>query len=193
MRAEQAPSVRRFNDRLTQQNIRQTLNDYLASVEHLGTSISALKGIPLFEALKRDHLESGPYPGVTLFEAANRVMTDLVMLYGVRWLLASAAFPFTEYSVEYGNEDKKGFDIQATAGGKVLIGEVFNVARSFFPVKKNATLKKLRRPQSKADFKLVMFNSDAVLPEYSPQLRANERFVVVRVGTGEASLVGPTA
>ena len=26
-------------------------------------------------------------PDVALFEAANRIMTDLVILYGVRWLL----------------------------------------------------------------------------------------------------------
>src|SRR6266849_9706990 len=114
------------SDTLSKTNIDETLAEYVASVEHLGASIGSLRGFRLFEALKRDVLGTGPYPAVSLFEAANRIMTDLVILYGVRWLLKQAVFSFDTYLVEYGNDDKKGFDIQATADGSKLIGEAFN-------------------------------------------------------------------
>jgi hypothetical protein len=177
------------SDTLSHHNIDQTLAEYVGSVEQLGESVAALRGIRLLEALKRDIVGIGPYPAVTLFEAANRIMTDLVILYGVRWLLKHAVFPFDTYTVEYGNDDKKGFDMRASANGATLIGEIFNVAPSFFQGKKSAMLKKLRDPAAKADFKIVMFNSDAVLPQYDPAPQSNEFFVIVKVGTEEARVV----
>jgi hypothetical protein len=45
-------------------------------------------------------------PNVTVFDAASRIITDLVMLHGVRWLRQHRTFPFHTYTVEfdYGNE-----------------------------------------------------------------------------------------
>jgi hypothetical protein len=177
------------SDTLSGANIDQTLSEYVASVEGLGESVAALRGIRLLEALKRNTVGAGPYPAVTLFEAANRIMTDLVILCGVRWLLRHTVFPFDIYTVEYGNEDKQGFDIRASVNGTTLIGEAFNVAPSFFQGKKSAMLKKLRDPAAKADFKIIMFNSDAVSPKYDPDPLENEFFVIVRVGTDEARVV----
>jgi|SRR6516225_4873371 hypothetical protein len=108
--------MRRYSNTLCKTNIDQTLAEYLAEAEHLGASIASLRGFRLFEALKRDLVGTGPYPKVTLFEAANRIMTDLVILYGVRWLLKHEVFPFDAYDVEYGNDDEQGFDIRASSG-----------------------------------------------------------------------------
>ena len=177
------------SDALSHHNIDQTLAEYVASIEQLGESVAGFRGIRLLEALKRDIVGIGPYPKVTLFEAANRIMTDLVILCGVRWLLKHAVFPFDTYTVEYGNDDKKGFDLTARANGLMLIGEAFNVAPSFFQMKKSAMLKKLRNSSVTADFKVVMFNSDAVLPTYVPDPQINEFFVIVSVGTEEARVV----
>jgi hypothetical protein len=116
-------------------------------------------------------------------------MTDLVILYGVKWLLNHGAFPFDSYTVEYGHGNKQGFDITACANGRTLIGEAFNVAPSFFQIKKNSMLKKLRGPSAKADFKIVMFNQDAVAAAYVPKPRNNEFFVLVEVGTGDARTI----
>ena len=87
-------------------------------------------------SLKREKLDHGPYRDVTLFEAANRIMSDLVILKGIRWLLDEKVFPFDAYTVEFGNENRNGFDIRAEQGGKTLVGEAFNVAPSFYPVKR---------------------------------------------------------
>jgi hypothetical protein len=130
---------------LTKDNIGDLLQKYANSVEEVGASIHGHTGRKLLESLKRGKVNAGPYPDVTLFEAANRIMTDLVIYTGVKWLLENETFPFTEYTVELGNEDKNGFDIKAASDSKVLIGEAFNVAPSFFQGKKAVMLKKLRK------------------------------------------------
>ena len=56
---------------------------------------------------------------------------------------------------------KGGYDITATAGSFSLVGEAFNVAPSFFQAKKSSMVKKLRAQQN-ADYRLVIFNADAV-------------------------------
>src|SRR6266496_4184195 len=70
-------------DTLSRTNVDALITEYAASTGSLGESIAKLKGLRLLEALKRDVVGTGPYPGVTLFEAANRIMSDLVILRGV--------------------------------------------------------------------------------------------------------------
>jgi len=177
---------------LTRQNIEETISGYLELIEELGEEASAKRGLELLYAIKRDALPAGPYPGVTLFEAANRILTDLVVLYGVRWLLHEGPFRFEAFTVEYGHQNNNDFDIQATDGTALLIGEAFNVAPSFFGVKKSAMLKKLRGSQ--AQTKLLVFNSDAVLPNYQAKPRLGEHFLIVDVGTTQARLMsGPNS
>jgi hypothetical protein len=175
--------------RITLGNVEDSLRGYVQDIQNLGGSIAHLRGLPLLEALKRKKIESGPYPHVSLFEAANRIMTDLVILHGVRWLLANKVFPFDAYEVEYGTDNKNGFDLYASRDGKVLKGEAFNVATSFFQTKKSAMLGKLRAPDVHADYKIVMFNHDAVEPKYLPKMRRGEFFVFVDVGLATAKMI----
>jgi hypothetical protein len=174
---------------LTGQNVDAQITAYLSTIADLGASLGELRGIALLEALKRSAVKSGPYPHVTLFEAANRIMTDLVLLYGVRWLLHSKVFPFNSYTVEYGHEDNNGFDITAETDGLRLVGEAFNVAPSFFQGKKSAMLKKLRNKGIGAAHSLLLFNHDAMPPGYSPSLRAKEHHIFVHVGEGRADMI----
>jgi hypothetical protein len=116
-------------------------------------------------------------------------MTCLVILHGVKWLLDHSVFPFDSYLVEYGHDDENGFDIRASQNGKTLVGEAFNVARSFFPNKKSAMLQKLRGPSVEADYKIIMFNHDAVGSGYVPKSNSGEFFIFVGVGSGESKMV----
>jgi len=150
-------------------NIDTLITNYLAIIENFGASVSQLRGLRMLKALKRETVNNGPYPKVTLFEAANRIMTDLVILHGVAGLLKNPLFPYTEYMVEFGNEDNNDFDIQASSGTEALVGEAFNVSPSFFQAKKRLALKKLRHKGVHATHRIVMFNDDAVLPSYSPK------------------------
>ena len=175
--------------KLTKSNVGGLLQSYADSVEKIGTSIQGQAGRTLLESLKRGKVGSGPYPDVTLFEAANRIMTDLVIYTGVKWLLENETFPFTEYTVELGNEDNNGFDIKAEANNKSLIGEAFNVAPSFFQGKKSAMLKKLKK-DGKADYKIILVNHDAVPETYAPvKNEVGVYYVIVNVGTSSAKVV----
>lgn len=182
-------SMRNSERKLTKSNVRGLLQSYADSVEKIGGSIHGQTGRALLESLKRRKVGSGPYPEVTLFEAANRIMTDLVIYVGVQWLLESETFPFDEYTVELGNEDNNGFDIRAAAHNKYLIGEAFNVAPSFFQGKKSAMLRKLKK-KGEADYKIILVNHDAVPESYAPTINeAGVYYVIVNVALSNARIV----
>lgn len=170
-------------------SVDQLLSQYITLAETVGGSIAGLNGLRLFSALKREMAGVEPYPTVTLFEAANRIMTDLVILYGVRWLLKEKVFPFQTYKVEHGHGNKEAHDILASADGKSLIGEAFNVAPSFFPIKKASAPKKLRASKVRADYRVIMVNADAEQASYTPRHDVDEYLVFVKVGTDEGSVV----
>jgi hypothetical protein len=174
---------------LTPKNVDRILQEFVGSIRGIEGSIKGKTGLGLLEALKREKLKRGPYPGVTLFEAANRIMTDLVILHGVAWLLKEKVLPLDSYTVEFGNEDKNGFDIKANAKGKTLIGEAFNVAPSFFQIKKSSMLKKLRHNGKNADYRIIMVNDDAVANGYAPRSEAGLYYVVVNVASGKTRIV----
>lgn len=181
--------MRQLERKLDLTNVLNLIHQYAVSIEDIGISIGGMKGLRLLEALKREKVQVGPYPNVTLFEAANRIMTDLVILHGVKWLLETKVFPFDAYTVEFGNEDTNGFDIQASKNGRLLVGEAFNVAPSFFSIKKASMLKKIRNKQPDADYRIIMVNHDAVTKQYSPHFEQGEYYVFVNVSTGSAEVV----
>lgn len=174
---------------LNKNNIEVAIVEYESSIVEIGDTLSGLRGLSLLQYLKRSQLGVGPYPHVTLFEAANRIMTDLVILKGVKWLLDSHSFPFEEYIVEYGNEDCNDHDITASNDGKYLVGEAFNVAPSFFQGKKNAMRKKLRANKSCVDYMVILANSDAVNDGYTPKILEKEYYVFVNVESGAGKLL----
>jgi hypothetical protein len=168
-------------------NVDQAVRKYEESIRDIGGSILALRGIELIRELKRGKTGIGPYGDVSLFESANRIMTDLVILHGVNWLLNESGLDFDEYRVEYGHENNNRFDIQATKDDRSLIGEAFNVAPSFFQGKKAAMIKKLGFDET-ASVKLILFNHDAVAAGYSANPPAGMKFVFVNIGTGECRM-----
>ena len=174
--------------RLTLGNIGAALTDYSEAIGTIGDRIKGKLGLQLLQEIKRAPVGTGPYSDVTLFEAANRVMTDLVILNGVKWLLEESVFPFSEYRVEYGNEDSNAHDLMAENEDDRLVGEAFNVAPSFFQGKKAAMLRKLRTPDNETKLKLILANADAVSESYMPRLLRNEHMVLVDVFTGEGTM-----
>ncbi len=177
---------------LSNKNIDTAITEYEKSIENISGTIDGKSGINLFHSIKREKLNDGPYPDVTLFEAANRIMTDLVILHGIKWLLKESAFSFDSYIVEYGNEDNNAHDIFAEKNGCHLTGEAFNVAKSFFQGKKTSMLKKLRKPENKSTYKIILANSDAVNINYTPKikdLKIGEHIVFVNIITGQGRIL----
>jgi hypothetical protein len=175
---------------LTSANIRPTIEEYLDGIEAIGGSLAGRTGIALLRALKREAAGVKPYPGVSIFEAANRIMSDLVILHGINWLMSTRAMPFTAYEVELGNENRNGFDIRASRGAESLVGEAFNVAPSFFYTKKSSATRKLRELGSTATYRMLMFNSDARPAGYLPRVDPGLLLVLVDIDTGTARLLG---
>lgn len=169
-------------------NIQPIKSDFDKSLACLGSTVQGKTGLELLTSLKREKVETGPYPNVTLFEAANRIMSDLVILNGVAGLLREKTFPFTEYTVEFGNENKNGFDIRASSSTVSLIGEAFNVAPSFFHGKKSTALRKLREGGADTSYKIIMFNSDAPPADYSAKHEPGTYHVSVDIGTGNITV-----
>ena len=172
---------------LTLNNIEHLTSLRMASIEEMGRSIVGKSGLDLLASLKRDRLDHGPYVGVSLFEGANRAMSDLVILRGVHWLLREQIFPFAAYTVEFGNEDRNGFDVRAHRSNTSLVGEAFNVASSFFQSKKCSALKKLRSKEAAlADYRVMIFNHDAVRDRYRTKIGEDVYMISVDIVTGEA-------
>jgi len=149
--------------KLDKVNIDSTIKEYLGKLDSIKLPAPPNDVLLLMYSVKRKPLDSGPYLGVSFFEASNRILSDLVILFGVRQLLrktliGKVQLPFGEYEVALGVEG--GNDLRATVGGRTLIGEAFNVAPSFFQTKKNSAIKKLKKRS--ADYRLLLFNSDAV-------------------------------
>jgi len=110
--------------KLNLKNIDTIEQEYLSSIEGIGSNIRKLEGIDLLTNIKRAKVGTGPYPDVSLFEAANRIMSDLVILRAINYLLYANILPFDEYIVEYGNEDNNQHDITSCKNDKRFAGEV---------------------------------------------------------------------
>ena len=168
---------------LTKANIDQAIENYKKLLDDIPISIKANNVLELLKVLKRSSLNSGPYPNVSIFESANRIMTDLVILFGVKKLLNGAIkdIEFEKYKVEFGNENLNDHDIVAYDSNKRLIGEAFNVAESFFQTKKAKSLKKLRESQKDNEIIILLYNSDAVKNVYNPKNKSNEYYISVDI------------
>jgi len=164
-------------------NIDININKYMNSIKNMDLNIKSNNIIDLFNKLKRNKINKGPYCGISLFEAANRIMTDLVILHGVKDLLYGKYenIKFPEYIVEYGNINNNKHDIISNFNGKKLIGEAFNVSSSLFKTKKYSSLKKLRRNIDSDTIIILMYNKDAIKDNYKHIQNINEYHIVVNI------------
>jgi len=169
--------------KLNHNNIEESILEYKRRLNEIPLNIKASSLLELMNILKRNKIGKGPYPNVTIFEAANRIMTDLVVLGGVRLLLNRIIHDinFDEYTVEYGNEDNNAHDITAFCNGITLKCEVFNVAELFFQTKKAKSLSKLRKNKNDKDLLLIMYNKDAVSTNYQPKQVSSEYYLAVDI------------
>ena len=75
---------------LTNKNIDKALYDYKTMLSEIPLALSVNNVLDLMVMLKRKNCGKGPYPHVSLFESANRIMTDLVILYGIKYIADSS-------------------------------------------------------------------------------------------------------
>lgn len=156
---------------LTKHNISSTIESYLNLLREFPSELKGDNIIGKLHHLKRDHLESGPYTGVTYFEAANRIMTDLVILYGSQdILLDDDEFRnVVRLDVDFGNEENGEHDVIGynQKDEVILVAEAFNTAPSFFQVKKGKSVKRLKTHDCPK--RALIYNIDAVTHSYKPK------------------------
>lgn len=151
---------------LHNKNIDEAIQAYKTLLKEIPLKIEAKDLLSLMKSLKRDKIGKGPYPDVSIFESANRIMTDLVILFGAKTILNGEIEELKEVSellVEYGNENKNAHDIigKTNNGNVLFVGEAFNVATSYFAPKKSSTTKKFKESKTPADFQIIFCNDDS--------------------------------
>lgn len=130
-------------------------------------------------ALKRKEEGSqaiGPYRNITVFEAANRIASDLVILNGIFQIIESdLKLKDSKIRIHFGSTHIKGegdFKINEK------IGEAFNVAPSFYAGKLWKTLDKWKKERKKLEYILV---NGEVVPEQHQVLDKFEGITIVPV------------
>jgi len=168
---------------ITKDNINNVIAKYKELLKDFPLTIHSSHILELLQSLKRENIGKGPYPNVSMFEAINRIMTDLVILCGVKELLDKGleGIKFNTINVEYGHNNKQLHDIMAHENEITLHGEAFNVSRSLFQIKKRTSLNKLRK-NIKGNTKLIIiFNKDALNDSYLLKQKYDEYLLPVDI------------
>ncbi len=153
-----------FEKNLTLKNIDKIIADYKVLLTELAPKIEGTDILDLLKKLKRPGINTGPYPNVSIFESANRIMTDLVIIYGAKLLLEGAITEVPKVPtvrVDYGNQNTQPHDIIGQEGEYYIAGEAFNVAPSFFNTKKSFSIKKLLETNPAPTHLFLLCNSDS--------------------------------
>lgn len=157
---------------LTADNVGHEIAAYLRLLATWSVPALPVQPIPLFLELKRKKVSAGPYPDVSIFELANRVMSDLVVLFAARHLLCERVLVKRVERLDVVLGTAHGLDVSGEFedGGR-LVGECFNVSQSFLPAKLAKARRDLRRQPCIT--KVIAFNHDAV-PQSEPYKRDDE-------------------
>lgn len=119
---------------------------------------NASEAIRFFKRSGDEKRHIGPYYGITIFEAANRIGSDLVMLKGIRQVVEQEfGGVANNIDIFLGNRKQAGCGDFSIEGKK---GEAFNVSHTFFNGKYSNTRKKWSADESSLEYILV--NDDAI-------------------------------
>jgi len=114
----------------------------------------------IISLLKRNQYSIGPYCSITIFEAANRIASDLTLMDGVCSILQRSNWRDSTVKLRLGTMQENGCgDFTVRKDKDRWEGEAFDVAPSFFNSKLYATLKKWKH---KNVLKFIVFNADVL-------------------------------
>lgn len=115
----------------------------------------------ILKQIKRDTFTIGPYNGITFFEAANRIASDLTLIEGVIQLFDNNYLTLNaEVQLRLGTmQQKDKGDFSVFDKKKEIQGEAFNVAPSFF---KNKLYKTLKKWSGRNELKYIVINEDCL-------------------------------
>jgi len=120
------------------------------------------KTIEVIEYFKRTKKSIGPYENITPLEAANRIATDMLVLYGIKQIVEgiSNLKENAVISISLGTEQNQLGDFCINGQH----GEAFNVAESFFRQKLYKTIKKWDKivDKHKIELTYILFNAEVL-------------------------------
>ncbi len=148
-------------------------NDLLDKHKFPKGDLSTMRPSEVTHFLKRNaEPQIGKYENITVFEAANRIASDLVLLTGLQVLVKETGA--TEFRILFGNHHvaHQG-DFSLKINGEIFEGEAFSTAPSFFNQKLSSTRSKWKpKDTDKADvleaksrFRYILFNSDTLVKQ----------------------------
>ena len=112
----------------------------------------------------------GMYSGISFFEALNRIASDLILWYGLDFLINEVLKNqrIEKVGLCLGNEniDEKG-DFWIRIGGEDRNGEAFNASESFFKPKIRYTMKKWGKKEKQLHY--IFCNTDGYPEGYKPR------------------------
>jgi hypothetical protein len=160
-------------DKIDLRGLRKLKSEYLGFVSKNPFPVPPQSGeaIEMIYYLKRKNQDNintiGPYRNITVFEAANRIASDLVIIHGLIQMIENEkSFKNCKVSLKLGTKhlaEEGDFSING------LHGEAFNVADSYYSPKLTKTLSNWRKKKTKLHYILV--NKEVVLPSDIERLK----------------------
>lgn len=180
-----------FNEALSQEKFEKAKSAYLKSLEDNSYSIKNASNIyELINNIKRTPEKVGPYQNISVFEALNRIGSDLVLISGAEKLFKGDLKGIKPQSIQLKMGTTHGFDFEVTLeDGKVVYGEAFNAAESFCKHKMRQAIHKLidKNPVADAQECIVFINEEVktLIEKYVNKKEINSQIKVHRVYCGK--------
>jgi hypothetical protein len=176
----------KIENKLNINNIDKTIELYINSMREMDTCISAETVFELLRKIKRQPVTKGPYSGfgIALLEATNRMLNDLVILYGVKDLLRGRykEINFPEYVVNYGdNNVQDSYDIVAEYEDKKLVGIAFSTLQNILKHRRWKSRNRLIKNFDNDVFKIIMFDDYEITKTITNEVDRNVYFMGVKV------------
>ncbi len=179
-----------FDKSLFQDEFEIAKNEYLKSLKNNKYTIEKAENIyELIQNIKRSPRNIGPYRNISVFEALNRIGTDLVLLAGVEKLFNNEISTITPKNIKLNMGTTHGFDfIVDTKDNQKINGEAFNAAESFCKYKLRQAIHKFAGHKNQNNFKsaIVFINEEvrSFLLEYKnkkEELLKNDNIVIHKI------------
>lgn len=157
-----------FNSPLSGDEFEGAKIAYLKTLEENNYSIKKASNIyELINNIKRTPEKVGPYCNISVFEALNRIGSDLVLLSGTAKLFQEEVEGIKPIKIHLKMGTTHGFDFEVFLNDdKVIYGEAFNAAESFCKHKMRQAIHKLI--DTNATEAIVFVNKDVeeILKKY---------------------------
>jgi hypothetical protein len=127
-------------------------NTYTEIIDEINFELEGNNSIEKLISLKRNAINKGPYPNVSLYENSNKILTDLLTLDIVSCLIEKNEYKEIKFNL--GNSNKYPFDlITYDKDGKIEFYEISYSTEKGVANKVNSIKNKIKKLNEKEEFK----------------------------------------